>query len=59
MCTTFLAPHQHLIYEPNLKFPPQLQKRLNELDDVANELIAKSKQFGKVYIVTNAAEGWV
>jgi len=32
---------------------------LQELDDVAQALIAKSKQMGKVYIVTNAAEGWV
>jgi len=59
LCTTFLAPHQHLIYEPNLRFPPTLQKRLNELDDVAYELISKSKKFGTVYIVTNAAQGWV
>ena len=59
LCTTFLAPHQHLIYEPNLRFPPTLQKRLSELDDVAYEMIAKSKKYGKVYIVTNAAEGWV
>lgn len=59
LCTTFLAPHQHLIYEPNLRFPPTLQKRLSELDDVAFDLISKSKKYGKVYIVTNAAEGWV
>ena len=55
LCTTFLAPHQHLIYEPNLKFPPTLQKRLSELDEVADELLIKAKTFGRVYIVTNAA----
>jgi hypothetical protein len=29
------------------------------LDTAAVELIIKSKKFGKTYIVTNAAEGWV
>lgn len=48
-----------MIFEPNFKFPPTLQKKLSELDDVADELLIKSKQFGKVYIVTNAAQGWV
>ena len=32
---------------------------MSELDDVAYELLSKSKKFGKVYIVTNAAQGWV
>ena len=59
LCTTFLAPHHHLIYDPNLKFPPTLQKRLTELDDVAYDLLHKAKTFGRVYIVTNAQEGWV
>jgi hypothetical protein len=54
-----LAPHQQLIYEPTIKFPAALQKKLSELDDVAWELIRKAKQYGKTYIVTNAAEGWV
>jgi hypothetical protein len=36
-----------------------LQKELTELDDVASELINKSKKYGKTYIITNAAEGWV
>jgi hypothetical protein len=26
---------------------------------VADELMRKAKTFGKVYIVTNAAQGWV
>lgn len=26
---------------------------------MANELLVKAKTFGKVYIVTNAAQGWV
>ena len=48
-----------MIFEPNFKFPPTLQKKLSELDDVADDLMIKAKQFGKVYIVTNAAQGWV
>ena len=55
LCTTFLQPYHQMIFEPNFKFPPTLQKKLSELDDVADELLIKSKQFGKVYIVTNAA----
>ena len=42
-----------------MKFPTQLANKLRELDDVAVQLIAKSKTLGTVYIVTNAAEGWV
>ena len=48
-----------MIYDPNLEFPPTLQKRLTELDDVAFDLLSKAKLFGRVYIVTNAQEGWV
>jgi hypothetical protein len=36
-----------------------LKDKLQELDNVALQLIQKSKELGKVYIVTNAAEGWV
>jgi hypothetical protein len=32
---------------------------LQELDTVALSILQKSKQLGKVYIVTNASEGWV
>ena len=28
------------------------------LDDTASKVLSKSKKFGRVYIVTNAAEGW-
>jgi hypothetical protein len=30
-----------------------------EIDDYASNLISKSKENGKVLIITNAAEGWV
>ena len=32
---------------------------LNSFNESRFELIAKSKKYGRVYIVTNAAEGWV
>jgi len=30
-----------------------------DIDDFASKLLEKSKQNGKVLIITNAAEGWV
>jgi len=59
LCTTFLAPYQQLIYDLKLEIPPALKERLEELDKAALELIKRSKLAGTVYIVTNAAEGWV
>ena len=35
LCTTFLAPHQQLIYDQTVKFPEALATKLNELDNVA------------------------
>jgi hypothetical protein len=32
---------------------------MEELDEVAHQLLRESKQFGKTYIVTNADETWV
>lgn len=59
LCTTFLAPHAKLIYDPHIKFPAALAKKFDELDEVSVKLLAKSKELGTVYIITNAAEGWV
>lgn len=39
--------------------PPNIKAKLDELDTVACNLVQASKKYGKVYIVTNAAEGWV
>jgi len=36
-----------------------LKAKLHELDSAAVDLIRQAKKLGKVYIVTNAAEGWV
>lgn len=59
LCTTFITPHQRLIFDESIPFPPALAERLDELDKVACELLQKAKKLGKTYIVTNAAEGWV
>lgn len=36
-----------------------MAQKLEELDVAALSLLKKSKLLGKVYIVTNAAQGWV
>jgi hypothetical protein len=36
-----------------------LANKLKELDDVGVQLIAKAKTLGKVYMITNAADGWI
>lgn len=36
-----------------------MQEILDSLDAVAVELIKMAKQLGMVFIITNAAEGWV
>ena len=48
-----------MIYDQSIKFPAALKQKLEELDAAALSLIQLSKKLGKVYIVTNAAEGWV
>lgn len=52
-------PYQRFIFDESLKFPATLKAKMLELDEVAWQIIHKSKKFGKTYIVTNAAEGWV
>lgn len=59
LCTSFLAPHQQLIFDSSIKFPLSLQTKLNDLDQVAAAILQQSKTLGRNYIVTNAAEGWV
>ena len=54
-----LAPFQYLIEYPKMKVPSALSKTLSNLDDLASALLTKSKTYGRVYIVTNATEGWV
>ena len=58
--TTFLIPFQRLIYENTSKpLPANIFKKMVEIDEYASRLLEKSKENGKVLIITNAAEGWV
>ena len=43
LCTTFLMPHQRLIFDESIKFPPTLAEKLNDLDIAALELLRKAK----------------
>ena len=54
-----LEPFQYLVHNPKTPMPPALLKTLSNLDEIAAELLTKSKTFGRVYIVTNASKGWV
>ena len=39
--------------------PEPIQVKFNELDEVAVIVLRKAKQYGKVYIITNATYDWV
>ena len=59
LCTSILAPYEYLLQNQMISMPPALQKCLNTLDLTASKLLTKVKTYGRVYIVTNATEGWV
>lgn len=52
-------PFQYLIYSKRSRIPLELKVQLATLDQHASLMLKRSKQYGKTYIVTNAAEGWV
>ena len=56
--TSILTPYEYLLVDTELEIPPELKKRLDQLDRIGSELLNRAKMFGRVYIVTNAAEGW-
>ena len=56
--TSILTPYEYLLVDTELEIPPALKKRLDQLDRIGSELLNRAKMFGRVYIVTNAAEGW-
>lgn len=59
LATTFLVQYQQILYDAVVPLPNNIRSKLEELDTVACNLVKASKKYGKVYIVTNAAEGWV
>ena len=56
--TSILTPYEYLLINTELEMPPDLKRKLDNLDKTASVLLSKTKTFGRVYIVTNAAEGW-
>lgn len=46
-------------YDESLEIPEIAKKHLEKLEKAVEKLLSASVKFGKVYIVTNAAEGWV
>ena len=56
LCTSFLNPSGYI---ENLELSEEAVKELKRLDEQASKLLKQSFKFGDVYIVTNAAKGWV
>jgi histidinol phosphatase-like enzyme len=53
LCTTFVKENEDfLLYESMLEL-------LEALDQASSELISKATEYGEVFIITNADEGWV
>ncbi|CDW90219.1 UNKNOWN [Stylonychia lemnae] len=59
LCTTYLIPYPSLLQDPMRKIPQSMQEILDSLDDAAENLLIMAKQLGMVFIITNAADGWV
>ena len=56
MCTSYVAPQGILNLE---EFKPADQTNMKNLDQLVSSLLTKSLSHGKVFIITNAAYGWV
>ena len=56
MCTSYVAPHGILNLD---EFKPADQTNMKTLDQLVSTLLTKSLNHGKVFIITNAAYGWV
>lgn len=59
LCTSFLVPYPSLLQDPARKIPQNMLDILNQLDDAAEKVLIMAKKLGMVFIITNAAEGWV
>ena len=57
LCTSFLNPTG--FYDENLEIPELAKKHLEKLEKAVEKVLKESIKYGKTYIVTNAAEGWV
>ena len=56
MCTSYVAPQGILNID---EFKPADQANMKNLDQLVSTLLTKSLNQGKVFIITNAAYGWV
>lgn len=54
--TTFLNPGG---LPDSVAMPPSVKQQLKKLEVVAAKILTKSMEQGQVFIITNAAEGWV
>jgi hypothetical protein len=59
LCTSFLSPYPSLLQDPSKKIPASMQESLDLLDTAAEAVLKMAKTLGILYIITNAAEGWV
>lgn len=56
LCTTFLNPDGYVSSAP---LAEQYRSIISKLDEASSNILTKSIEQGKVFIITNAAEGWV
>jgi len=43
----------------NVALSPTTKQQLKKLEETAHTILTKCMEIGKVFIITNAAEGWV
>lgn len=43
----------------NVALSPTVKQQLKKLEEMAHNILTKCMDLGKVFIITNAAEGWV
>jgi hypothetical protein len=55
LCTTFLNPQSC----GNFDLPLNVKLQLKRLEKAAVNILTETMKYGEVYIITNAAEGWV
>mmetsp|Transcript_28121 Transcript_28121/g.27925 ORF Transcript_28121/g.27925 Transcript_28121/m.27925 type:complete len:148 (+) Transcript_28121:544-987(+) len=56
LCTSYLNPNGYATNDP---VPINVKPTLKKLETIAIELLLKAVEHGDVYIITNAAHGWV
>jgi hypothetical protein len=55
LCTSFLNPTG----SGNFDLPLNVKLQLKKLEKASFDLLSESIKYGEVYIITNAADGWV